>query len=299
PRIDFVNITEMQRFAQELQPNIDISDQHLDRITMLLNGEPFFDGQTISETGDFTLQVNAFDLAGNTQRASVRFAIGQQQPAVVLTAKDDLLELRRGGLGNVKLLANDVFRDLGDLIVTITRQPENGRLVRLATGDYNYSPGLLFIGSDSFSYSIADTISKETSTANVTVTIRPGASCSFVPDHSTAETQPVLLPAWARSIGDNQAPRFRVRLTSVSDLSAFEIAGAPTITFPDCSLSYTAKADTRATVKVMYVVEDVETGGRSYTSPLSTFKISINTKTDNSSVVIPVLQLLLLQEDHR
>jgi uncharacterized repeat protein (TIGR01451 family) len=297
PQINFVNITDMQRFAEELQPNIDISDLHLDRIEMLLNGEPYFKGQTISGTGEFTLQVNAFDLAGNTQRASVRFTIGQQAPAVVLTAKDDFLELRRGGLGNVKLLANDVFREIDDLSVSITKQPENGRLVRLATGDYNYSPGLLFIGSDSFSYSIMDTISQETSSANVTVAVRPGASCSFVPDHSTAETQPVLLPAWARSTGDNQPPRFRIRLTNVSDVSAFEIGGAPTITFPNCSLSYTARADTRATVKVMYVVEDVATGGRSYTSPSSTFKILINTKTVNSSVVIPVLKLLLLQEE--
>jgi len=297
PRIDFVNITDMQRFAEEIQPNIDIFDLHLDRIEMLLNGEPYFKGQTLSGTGDYTLQVNAFDLAGNTQRASVRFAIGRQTPAVVLTANDDFLELRRGGLGNVKLLANDVFREIGDLTVSITKQPENGRLVRLATGDYNYFPGLLFIGSDSFSYSIMDTISKQTSSANVTVAVRPGASCSFVPDHSTDETRPVLLPAWARSTGDNQAPRFRVRLTSVSDVSAFEIGGAPAITFPDCSLSYTARADTRASVSVQYVVEDVATGGRSYTSPSSTFKILINTKTGNSSVVIPVLKLLLLQEE--
>ncbi len=293
PNIEFSNLENQQLVIESVTPLIDVSDEHLDRVEMTLNGEPFNASQSIDELGSYTLIVNAFDLAGNAQRASVEFSV----IAAALNARDDQIELRRGGLGNVKLLSNDEYRDINDLTIEITEAPSSGSLVKLNTGDYNYYPSLLFIGTDSFTYSVTDTVTKQVSSAKVSVTVRPGASCSFVPDHSVSAVGPVLLPSWARSSGDTQAPRFRIRITDISDIEAFEIEAAPTITFPDCSLSYTPKIDTRKTVKVSYVVEDVASGGERYTSPISTFEISINTKDDNPAIIVPVLQLLLLEED--
>ncbi len=292
PIIEFVNISDQQQLIESVQPVINISDEYLDVTNITLNGAPFAQGDLIDDLGDYTLIVNAVDLAGNAQRARVDFSVVPTQ--IVLTARNDALEMRRGGVGNIKLLSNDSFRNIGDLDIQIEQQPSSGRLVKLASGDYNYYPSLLFIGEDSLSYSLSDSVTDEESSAQVSISVRPGASCSFVPDHSTSQASRILLPAWATTVGDSRAPRFRIRITSVSDISAFEPNQGPRITFPDCSLSYTPRAETRKRVTVTYVVEDVATSGQRYTSPPSHFAITIDTKNDNSAVIVPILDLLLL-----
>jgi len=223
--------------------------------------------------------------------------INTQRP---LNAVDDDLPVSRGVFATINLLANDSFNNLDDLTVEILRSPTRGRLVRASNGVYNYSPTLLALGLDSFTYRLTDTRTGETSDATVRVDISPVASCSFVPDHSTRTDEGVVLINWARNSEDlDEAPRFQINILGSSDDSAFVAGQTPRISFPECSLSYTARSNVRGRVTVRYSVTDVATGGQRYTSPIREFTLDINTSLFSESVFVPILQLLLFENENQ
>jgi len=101
---------------------------------------------------------------------------------------------------------------------------------------------------------------------------------------------------WASNPDDtNNTPRYRINIRGNSDDTVFVAGKSPTISFPNCSLSYTAKSEVRRKVSVFYTVTDVATNGQAYTSPVREFTLDINTRSFSETVIVPILQLLLFE----
>lgn len=71
----------------------------------------------------------------------------------------------------------------------------------------------------------------------------------------------------------------------------------PSISYPDCALSYQPKPNQRTQVAVRYQVRDVRTNGQRYTSPVREFVLTIDSRTNQRPVLAPIYQLLLGNED--
>jgi len=167
-------------------------------------------------------------------------------------------------------------------------------------GLYNYFPSVVYLGQDQFTYQLSNTLTGETVQANVYVDVGPGISCSVVPDHITQSDLSVNLPEWARTPDDTiNPPRYKIEVLGVSDSSLFAENGQPNIDYPTCSLSYTPKPNVNRVVIVTYRVTDVAENGGRYTSRDKTFKLPIDSRNINNPtpVIVPILQLLLLEEE--
>jgi hypothetical protein len=78
PRITSTPVASAEVF--HVIPQVSISDAHLARQTITLNGQPYTPGTPISADGDYILIVEATNSAGNTSVSTVHFAI--RRPAV-------------------------------------------------------------------------------------------------------------------------------------------------------------------------------------------------------------------------
>ena len=85
-------------------------------------------------------------------------------------AADDSAETRRGMPGDVPVLVNDT--DIDDSVLTITgfTQGANGEVTDAGGGKLRYTPSDGFVGSDLFTYTVADQTGA-TDTANVHVMV--------------------------------------------------------------------------------------------------------------------------------
>jgi len=75
PTITLSGIADDGVYTAAVTPVISASDAHLSTITALLNGSPYISGTTITESGSYTLEVTATDLAGNTAAYSAAFTM--------------------------------------------------------------------------------------------------------------------------------------------------------------------------------------------------------------------------------
>jgi len=73
PRITSTPVTYAE--MAHVTPVITVTDAHLFRQTIFLNGQPFTPGTAITAAGSYELTVEATDAAGNTSRTTVRFSI--------------------------------------------------------------------------------------------------------------------------------------------------------------------------------------------------------------------------------
>lgn len=73
----------------DVTPVFSATDVHLDTVTATLNGEPFTSGTTITAEGDYTLRIEATDLAGNSSTQARTFAIDKAAPVIALTGVTD------------------------------------------------------------------------------------------------------------------------------------------------------------------------------------------------------------------
>jgi len=298
PSITVNNIQQGQIFDVSITPLVNIVDTNLDSWEATLNGKVWTQGEEVTQTGSYTMIVSAYDLAGNFERFELNFIIDSPNQTIDVSANDDDMRLRRGAWGTIKVLQNDTYENLDALRVSIVQQPAHGSIVEASKGVFNYYPNLSFVGSDEFKYRLTDTQSGESDEAIVRVSVAPSASCSIVPSHSTATGDQIRLDGWALSEGDNsESPKYKITILDTSDDGAFVVGGKPQITFPDCSLVYIPKENTSKVVTVRYQVKDVATGGDRYTSPIYTFEISIDNRDGNQPIIIPIIKLLLLDEE--
>lgn len=288
PEISVLNIQEGQTFEGAVAPMVSVRDANPDRSTIWVDGVVL--NGPITELGTHRIVIEAIDKANNSNRMERTFEIDR---LATVSANDDRLLLRRGVWGTVRVLENDTLESINDGVVSITKQPDHGSLVRVGNGVYNYFPSLRFVGHDSFAYDVASEATGLSSSAMVSVDVAPSASCSLVADHSADAGDVVNLVGWANNQTDNRSvPRYRVEILGTSNNNAFAAGGLPTISYPSCDLRYTPKATARGRITVEYRIVDQATNGRNYTSQTRTFTLQIN-GTVGGQVIVPILNLLL------
>ncbi|MEO9893238.1 malectin domain-containing carbohydrate-binding protein, partial [Aurantibacter sp.] len=134
---------------------------HFDPTTGIFEGTP-----PIGTTGSYSIILAAEDVNGLT--ASTSFEISISEPPV---ATDDSYETEQNLAINLELLNND--SDPNEQVITIVsvENPLNGLAELNVDGtEVLYTPGLDYIGSDSFSYTIEDETGLQ-ATASVSITI--------------------------------------------------------------------------------------------------------------------------------
>jgi uncharacterized repeat protein (TIGR01451 family) len=113
-------------------PVFTVADLHLDTVSATLNAQPFTSGTTITAEGDYTLQVQAGDRAGNLSSETRTFTIDKAAPVITITGVTD------GSIG--KAAVTPVFSatdpHLGTVSATLNGQPFTSGMVVTAEGDY-------------------------------------------------------------------------------------------------------------------------------------------------------------------
>jgi len=298
--------------------NINLDEQRFRQLLIDVNGERLINerefNQSIVQGSEHTVVrgIDTSDLFNSIYACSIQAFIDGVWETLdtdffeivdsefVLSANDDTIFLRRGVFGTAQVLQNDVFLNVDDLTVSVEQPPANGSLIEAGVGIYNYRSELIFLGQDEFTYRLTSESTGQTATARVIVDVGPGISCSEVPDHIVESNGLVTLPEWARTPNDEIRPsRYAIEVLRTSNDKAFSRKGLPLVEHPSCTLSYTPAPNVQETVIVTYQVTDVRTNGASYTSLEKTFTVTIDTRgVDNPSTInVPILQLLLLDED--
>ena len=85
PQITIEGVVDGSFVNEDVVPVITITDEHPDTQSITLNGTPFVSGTVITEEGDYTLQVNAQDKAGNSSSQTVIFTIDKTPPEITIT----------------------------------------------------------------------------------------------------------------------------------------------------------------------------------------------------------------------
>jgi uncharacterized repeat protein (TIGR01451 family) len=75
PVLQISGVTEGEARNGPVTPAFSATDLHLGAVTATLNGQPFTSGTTLTEPGNYTLEVAATDTCGNSSMQTVRFTI--------------------------------------------------------------------------------------------------------------------------------------------------------------------------------------------------------------------------------
>ncbi|WP_157897860.1 Ig-like domain-containing protein [Mycolicibacterium rutilum] len=106
---------------------------------------------------------------GHTDSALIRInVVAAAQPP---TAANDSYITDQGGPITGNVLANDVDPNGGNLVTTVVRGPQHGRLMLATDGSFSYEPDPDYHGADEFVYTAFN--GEHSSTALVTITINP------------------------------------------------------------------------------------------------------------------------------
>ncbi|MEJ2065683.1 MAG: CARDB domain-containing protein, partial [Reinekea sp.] len=117
PLIEITGVIDGQLFNTSVLPEISITDENLATSSITLNAEDFIPGTTIVDEGEYQLQVNATDIAGNTSSQKLEFRIDLTPPTLVVSEPQD------GSIVNTPT-------------IDIIGQTEPASVVQLATDTY-------------------------------------------------------------------------------------------------------------------------------------------------------------------
>ena len=138
--------------------------------TVTLNPDGSFEfvpGSGFSGTVSFTYQFSD----GNGGVATGTAFIDVSEPVTgPLTAFDDMVTTNEETLINIDVMANDALPITGAFNIQSTTPPGDGSITVLPDGSIDYTPDTDFVGTDTFTYTLADA-SGRTSTATVMVTV--------------------------------------------------------------------------------------------------------------------------------
>lgn len=85
PQIAISGVADGDLVNHAVTPLIAFSDAHLRTTTVRLNGQPYVSGTPVEHSGDYSLQADADDAAGNTATRTVTFTVDVDAPAVLVT----------------------------------------------------------------------------------------------------------------------------------------------------------------------------------------------------------------------
>lgn len=75
PVVKFSGVSDGGRYKKSVTPEIGVYDDNVDGFNATLNGEPYQAGTPIAARGSYTLEVTAWDCAGNVEAKSVSFVV--------------------------------------------------------------------------------------------------------------------------------------------------------------------------------------------------------------------------------
>src|SRR5712691_5443664 len=136
---------------------------------------------TFVGTDSFTYTVTDGRGAYTTATVMVNVTSGNHPP----TASADTVSIPIGTTITIAVLANDTDPDGNPLTITAVTQGAHGTVTRQSTS-VTYTPAATFVGTDSFTYTIADG-QGATATATVTVTVLPDRYASLVAAYNFSE----------------------------------------------------------------------------------------------------------------
>lgn len=82
PLISFSGVADGELLNHAVTPLVSITEAHPQSSSIRLNGQPFTSGTAVSSDGDYLLQADATDAAGNSATAQLHFTLDLQAPAV-------------------------------------------------------------------------------------------------------------------------------------------------------------------------------------------------------------------------
>ncbi len=177
---------------ESVTPVFTAADLRLDTLTATLNGQPFTSGATVTAEGDYALQVQAGDRAGNTSSETRTFMIDRTAPVIAISGATD------NSIGNTDVAPVFSAADthLSTVTATLNGQPFTSSTVVSAEGNYTLVVTATDNCGNSSSQTVRFTIDKTPPT--ITITGVPNGQCVNVdvtPIFSVTDIHPNVVAA--------------------------------------------------------------------------------------------------------
>ncbi|MCS3669261.1 PKD repeat protein [Salinibacter ruber] len=142
---------------------------------------------SFSSAGEKTVGLTVVDDDGATGEASETVAVNAPP-----TASNDTAQTEAGQPVTTDVLANDTDPDgsLDASTVQVESGPSNGSASANSDGTVTYAPGGGFTGTDSYTYTVADTDGARSGEATVTIEVEPTSPLAPVPEEVSASSLP-------------------------------------------------------------------------------------------------------------
>ena len=224
-------------------------------------------------TDTFTYTIS--DGNGGTDTATVNVTINAVNDAP--NAVDDSAIVNEDGNVDINVLNNDTDVEEGILTVTDVTAPANGTAVINPDGTIKYTPNANFNGTDTFTYTIADS-GEATDTANVEVTVLPVNDIPVANDDTavTDEDNAVTINVLAN---DTDIDGDTLSVASASNPSHGKI-----IVNSDGTITYTPEANYNGADAFFYMMSDGNGGTDSAYVKINVKPVNDAPKANDSSI---------------
>ena len=183
------------------------SDVEGSALTAVLEGDVFHGSLVLNVDGSFSYTPDpgytgtdlffyrAYDQQDYSSAASVTITVNQVNDPPV--AEDISVTLSEDGSASITLIGTDEDTPDSELEIAIVTSPSNGTLTSTRILDtYTYTPNINYNGNDSFTYRVFDTVSGQSDTAAVSITVTsvndaPQLSVTGGPSFTTPEEPPL------------------------------------------------------------------------------------------------------------
>ncbi|MGB5275853.1 MAG: tandem-95 repeat protein, partial [Gammaproteobacteria bacterium] len=190
-------------------------------------------------------------------------------PVTDLSAADDAATGDEDTTISSTVAANDSTSSGGVLTYAVDTGVTNGSLVFNSDGSYDYTPNANFVGTDSFTYTVTDAGSGESSIQTVTLTINPVTDLNAADDAATGDEDTTI----SSSVATNDSTTSGGVLTYAVDTG---VTNGSLVFNSDGSYDYTPNANFNGTDSFTYTVTDAASGEMS----LQTVSITVNSVDD-------------------
>jgi len=172
-----------------------------------------------------------------------------------LSSADDELTVSEDSINNPGNVSdNDSTSSGGALTYALASGVSHGTLILAGDGSYTYTPVANFDGTDSFSYTVTDSVGGETATQTVTITVDPVNDPPIAVDDATSTNEDTPLTGSVElDANDTDLDGDSLSVTAGTFATA---QGGSLVLASDGSYTYTPAADFSGTDTVDYTVTD-------------------------------------------
>lgn len=120
PRVALGGVLDGAFVNRDVTPTVSVTDLHLQGSTVTLNGQPFVAGVPVTQEGDYTVAVHAWDVVGHDVNETFTFTVDKTLPVLVVTG------VTEGAVGNaftIQFTATDSHLDAASLQATLDDEP--------------------------------------------------------------------------------------------------------------------------------------------------------------------------------